>query len=169
MFLDVFKMQGEYQLIPKITDNNNIMLVTDSHGQLSLSEPSDDNDHQWEFIPVDDAEQSYQIVSKKYDLAIHYDPIQGEDLKAIPSNNSTTVWYVNKDNEIYTDPQDKRYIWELAGNLYVTVDDYVCMAWNFVPLDKSVMKMTKEEKTDYFPWVVGGLIILILFCIFMMK
>lgn len=90
-----------------------------------------------EITPLPDG---YNIVSANFRLVMDYDPSTGEQISVVPFNEidrNHTIWHVTEEDEIYTYDREgnRKYLWSVLGNVYVTPDEYLAETWKAVSLE----------------------------------
>ena len=123
----------------------------------------DSRDDQWLFVKVSEppvrvfpnaeieqsGEDGYNIVSANFRLVMDYDPTNGEQISVVPYNEidrTHTVWHVTLDDEIYTYDREgnRKYLWSVLGNVYVTPDEHLAETWKAVSLEGYDTHLTNE-------------------------
>jgi len=144
------------------------VLALNVDGDVTCSTRGNDlKDDEWIFSDVDlpTEEKGYHIVSANYKMALDYNPKDGEQVNAVPyKGNDHTIWRISNNNEIYSfdNEGEKKYLWSLLGNLYVTHDEYLAENWELINLEGKEAAVVEPKKPDFF---VLFLIVLILFLI----
>ncbi len=126
-------------------------------------------------IPVE--KEGFNIISANFKLVLEYDPTTGEQISVAPYNEidrNHTIWYVSLNNEIYTYDREgnKKYLWSLAGNLYVTHDEYLAETWKAIPMTEghegeNLTPLSSSRKSEEISGKILLLIIGVLFAYLM--
>lgn len=150
------------------------------NGEL-VCEQENSGDDQWIFVKVSqppalvfqnaeilDSGDGYNIVSANLKLVMVYNPSTGEQISVIPYNEidrTHTVWHVTENDEIYTYDRDgnRKYLWSVLGNVYVTPDEHIAETWKAISLEgfetPLVMNSSVPEEKN---GMIGLLIVTIL-------
>lgn len=162
-------------------------------GALVCEKPKDGQtkDDQWLFVrtPVASAQvfynseitplpDGYNIVSANFRLVMDYDPSTGEQVSVVPFNEidrNHTIWHVTEKDEIYTYDREgnRKYLWSILGNVYVTPDEYLAETWKAVSLEgfdtPLVGNVEKENGSTYLVILLIAVILALLVYFFKRK
>ena len=148
-------------------------LAITADGKLTCDNKNQDlKDDEWIFddLNLPTEEKGYHIISANYKLAMDYNPKEGEQVNTVPYNGDNhTVWYISPNNEIYSfdNEGEKKYLWSLGGNLYVTHDEYLAEGWDIVNLDGAEAKIVEPKKTDLVvPFLMLLIIVMIIWVVY---
>lgn len=116
-------------------------LSVDIAGDISYNHQGDRSvDQLWDLIGNTD--KGSFLVSRNFRMALDYDPTSSNGEKIIgkyfnPEIQTHTLWNFTKNNEIYTIDRagDKRYLWNLAGEFFVTPDEHIAEHWTPIELE----------------------------------
>jgi hypothetical protein len=159
------------------------------HGGLLVCQKGQEEskDDQWLFVKVSEPpvtvysnseiennSDGYNIVSANFQLAMYYNPSTGEQVSVVPYNEldiNLTVWHVTENGEIYTYDRDgnRKYLWSLSGNVYVTPDEYLAETWKTVSMEGYDIPLSEKKETDGSPVFVILFILLLLLIFFAAK
>jgi hypothetical protein len=106
-------------------------------------------DQVWNIIEISGVNgggvDGFLLVSELYKMALNYDPERhGEKIHGKLFTGATeghTLWSFSDDkemeNSLYTIDAngDRRYLWSLTGNVYVTPDEHIAESWTPVSLE----------------------------------
>lgn len=173
-----------------IPSNKGKVLAALHDGALVCEENSGDSrDDQWLFVKVSEppvrvfpnaevlqsGEDGYNIVSANFRLVMDYDPTNGEQISVVPYNEidrTHTVWHVTLDDEIYTYDREgnRKYLWSVLGNVYVTPDEHLAETWKAVSLEGFDAPLAEERakpsKTNFGIWFLVFIILGLLVFLF---
>jgi hypothetical protein len=155
-------------------------------GALVCEESNEESkDDQWLFVKVpeppalvfpnaeiqQDGRDGYNIVSANFRLVMDYNPSTGEQISVVPYNEvdrTHTIWHVTEDDEIFTYDRDgnRKYLWSVLGNVYVTPDEHLAETWKAVSLEgfdtPLVMSSSApEERGGYIIWLILAILALL--------
>lgn len=139
----------------------------------------DSRDDQWLFVKalettvapalvfpnseIESPPPGYNIVSANFKLVMDYDPSVGEQVSVVPYNEidrTHTTWHVTEDDEIYTYDREgnRKYLWSVLGNVYVTPDEYLAETWKAVSLEGFDVPLEsgggKDSQKSHSKWVI---------------
>lgn len=173
------------------------MIAVTTEGEVKCQKDNGEIDRQFLFLPVpgsvlpedddatdiheqrreeDENRQGYYIVSANYSLALNYNPVEGEQIKAVPFGESElhTIWYVSPDSEIFTLDQDgeKKYLWSALDNIYVTRDEHLAEPWVTKTVEGKKVNLAPEHGVDRMKilgWSIFVVILILLLFLFYKK
>ena len=147
------------------------VLTVNVYGKLNYDSPAKDTDCTWSFVRTqnyymtDDEDQElqgYYLVSKKYNMALDYDPTAGELIRAVPyiegEGGNHTIWHVSSNSEIFTidlagDGEHKKYLWSILDGVYVTHDEHLAEPWTAITSSGLISKLS-EQKLSHTTWII---------------
>lgn len=144
-----------------IPSESGMVIAASPDGRLTCDIASGEaRDEHWIFVDVPISlvpgipdNRGFNIVSANFKLVMDYDPSTGEQVSVVPYNEidrTHTIWHVSEDNEIYTYDTfgDKKYLWSVLGNVYVTPDEHLAETWKAVSMEGFDLPLAGNSSTE---------------------